>query len=251
MLVPGIQPPRKQRTSSSPSLRFFLKGLSIFSFWGESWSLQGLPTYPFLSSSKHHICLSTTSFSFSFNSLLPSYSCLYFNISILNSITYSSQNLQYSFLLLDSLGPSAPRAHFQSMAKVPSHDFPASFHYGYPTASCPHSKCFLHSSSLFAERDSHLFSPFVCKSNTGWGLGYCRDKSSISCSIFERTSSIFSQFSHTQTLLHVPQQARLSSLWLPAPCHPKPGTHFVSLQYSVGAWDICKKMTAPEKLQKI
>lgn len=121
MLVPGSHPPRKQRTSSSPSLRFFLKGLSIFSFWGESWSLQGLPTYPFLSSSKHLICLSTISFSFSVNSLFPSYSCLYSNIFIWNSITYSSQNLHYSFLLLDSLGPSASRAHsHRSMAKVPS-----------------------------------------------------------------------------------------------------------------------------------
>lgn len=78
-----------------------------------------IPTL-FCQRSEHLICLSTISFSFSFNSLFPLYCCLYSNISILNSATYFSCNLQYSFLLLDSLGLSASRAHsHRSVAKVP------------------------------------------------------------------------------------------------------------------------------------
>lgn len=50
-------------------------------------------------------------------------------------------------------------------------------------------------------------------------------------------------FPHTNTAACMPHQAWLSSLWFPTPCHPKPGTHFTSVQYSVGAWDMYKKMT--------
>lgn len=67
-----------------------------------------IPTL-FCQCAKHLIYLSTIPLSF--NSLFPSYSCLYSNlISTLNSLIYSSHNLQFSFLHLDSLDLSTARA---------------------------------------------------------------------------------------------------------------------------------------------
>lgn len=170
-----------------------------------------LPTL-FCQRTKHLIYLSTISFSFSFNSLFPSYSCLYSNISTLNSLTYSSHNLQYSFLLLDSHGPSASRAHsHRSVAEVPSPRFSSLISLRISNSQLPSLQVL--PALLFALcKEIHISFLPVCTSNTGWGLGCCRDKSSVSCNVFERTSGIFSQFSHTQTLLYV-QQARLSSLF--------------------------------------
>lgn len=187
-----------------------------------------IPTL-FCQCTKHLIYLSTILLSF--NSVFPSYSCLH--LSTLNSLLYSSHDLQFSFLPLDSLGLSTARACFCRCYDQSPH----------PKVFQPHFTMEIHQPTVFTsrtcstplyslQRDLHLFWPPalpLAGVSTPAGTSLLPPATFLkaqaqSCPSFPAPKRCCADQNMTTSLL---------TFSFPTLCHPKPWNHFISLQYSV------------------
>lgn len=209
-----------------------------------------IPTL-FCQRAKHLIYLSTIPLSF--NSLFPSFSRIHSNISTLISLIYSSYHLQFSSCTWILLASQLPEHILTGIiAKVLSPRF-SSLVSLWKSSSQLSSLQELAPLLITLCKEIHIsLVPLHCTSTTDWGLGYCRNKS-VACNFLERTSTIFSQFPHTQTLLCIGQYANLSPHFLISytlPSKALKSFHKPSIFSALGAWDTCKKTTAPGKLPR-